>query len=301
MGEGREPVRQAVGGQPAELSGLAAPDGRPGLGATVAAAAGLAPAGLGVVPAVPDRTPFPAAFAAVYRGQIARGKVARMPLMFVATLQSVGILALLRGVVDIDDAAICAQVVAGCTVLVVAFVALNLLAQRFGALRAAGALDYYLTLPVPGSAVVLGTAASYATFAVPGVVVTAVTGALMFDLPLSGLWVLAPVALLAGASLAGIGAAFGLLAPRPELATIAGQLGMSVVLFAGIIPADRLPGIGWLARDLLPSSYAVDALSATFLPAARWATVALDLGVCALVALVTLAAAAAALRRAGTA
>jgi len=257
--------------------------------------------GVPVVPALPGRTPFPAAFVAVYRGQLSRGRVARMPLMFVATLQSVGILLLLRGVVSVSDVRTCAQVVAGCTVLVVAFVALNLLAQRFGALRAAGALDYYLTLPIPGTAVVLGTAASYATFATPGVVVTAFTGALLFDLPLSGLWILAPVALLAGASLAGIGAAAGLLAPRPELATVAGQLGMSIVLFLGIIPADRLPGVGWLVRDALPSSYAVDALTETFLPAVRWGVVALDLGVCALVALATLAVAAGALRRAGTA
>jgi len=257
--------------------------------------------GVPVVPALPGRTPFPAAFVAVYRGQLSRGRVARMPLMFVATLQSVGILLLLRGVVSVSDVRTCAQVVAGCTVLVVAFVALNLLAQRFGALRAAGALDYYLTLPIPGTAVVLGTAASYATVATPGVVVTAFTGALLFDLPLSGLWILAPVALLAGASLAGIGAAAGLLAPRPELATVAGQLGMSIVLFLGIIPADRLPGVGWLVRDALPSSYAVDALTETFLPAVRWGVVALDLGVCALVALATLAVAAGALRRAGTA
>ncbi|OHV40596.1 MULTISPECIES: ABC transporter permease [Pseudofrankia] len=269
--------------------------------AAAGAGAGAGPVGVPVVPAVPGRTSFSVAFVAVYRGQLSRGRVARMPLMFVATLQSVGILLLLRGVVSISDVTTCAQVVAGCTVLVVAFVALNLLAQRFGALRAAGALDYYLTLPVPGTAVVLGTAASYATFAVPGVIVTAVTGALLFGLPLSGLWVLAPVALLAGASLAGIGAAAGLLAPRPELATVAGQLGMSIVLFLGIIPSDRLPGVGWLVRDVLPSSYAVDALSETFLPSARWGIVALDLGVCALVAVITLAAAAGALRRAGTA
>ncbi|MBX6389721.1 MAG: ABC transporter permease [Frankia sp.] len=224
-----------------------------------------------------------------------------MPLLFVAALQSVGILVLLRGVVDIDDATVCAQVVAGSTVLVVAFVALNLLAQRFGELRAAGALDYYLTLPIPRTAVVLGTAASYATFAVPGVIVTALFGALLYGLPLGGLWLLAPVSVLSGACLAGLGAAVGLLAPRPELATVAGQIGMSVVLFLGIIPPDRLPGASWVLRDLLPSSYAVDALTESFRPDASWAAVGADLGICALVAVVALAAATAALRRAGTA
>uniref|UniRef100_UPI0010410D9F ABC transporter permease n=1 Tax=Candidatus Protofrankia californiensis TaxID=1839754 RepID=UPI0010410D9F len=235
----------------------------------------------------------------VYVGQLSRARVARVPLLFVAAFQSLGIMLLLRGVVDAGNETTSEQVVAGSTVLVVAFVALNLLAQRFGALRAAGALDYYLTLPVPGSAVVLGTAASYASFAVPGMVVTAVVGSLLYGLPLSGLWMLLPVAVMAGASLAGIGAAIGLLAPRQELATVAGQVGMSVVLFLGIIPADRLPvGIDVL-RDLVPSTYAVDVLAAAFRPSVDWVVVALDLLVCALVALVTLLAASVALRHAG--
>ncbi len=248
---------------------------------------------------LPPSTPFGAALGAVYVGQLSRARVARVPLLFVAAFQSLGIMLLLRGVVDTGNETTSEQVVAGSTVLVVAFVALNLLAQRFGALRAAGALDYYLTLPVPGSAVVLGTAASYASFAVPGMVVTAVVGSLLYGLPLSGLWMLLPVAVMAGASLAGIGAAIGLLAPRQELATVAGQVGMSVVLFLGIIPADRLPlGIDVL-RDLVPSTYAVDVLAAAFRPSVDWAVVALDLLVCALVALVTLLVASVALRRAG--
>ena len=65
-------------------------------------------------------------------------------------------------------------VVAGSSVLVVAFVALNLLAQYFGQLRASGGLDHYATLPVPPAAVVLGAAAAYASFTVPGTAVTAV-------------------------------------------------------------------------------------------------------------------------------
>ena len=82
-----------------------------------------------------------------------------MPLLFVATFQSVGIMLLLRGVVDDDSALTHQSVVAGSTVLVVAFVALNLLAQQFGQLRASNGLDYYGTLPVPPAAVVLGIAA----------------------------------------------------------------------------------------------------------------------------------------------
>jgi ABC-2 type transport system permease protein len=237
-------------------------------------------------------------FAALYGGQLSRARAARVPLLFVATLQSLGILLLLRGVVDRTSDTTAQQVVAGSTVLVVAFVALNLLAQRFGALRASGALDHYATLPVSGATVVLATAAAYATFTFPGAVLTAVVGALVYGLPFAHLWLLVLVLPLAGAGLAGLGAALGLLAPRPELATVLGQLGMSGVLFLGIIPSGRLPQALRGLRAVVPSTYAVDALASSFRP--RWdvALIARDLGVCVAVAVAALAVASVAFRRA---
>jgi ABC-2 type transport system permease protein len=233
----------------------------------------------------------------VFRQQLARGRVARIPLLFVAGFQSIGLLLLLRGVVDRSSETTGEQVVAGSTVLVVAFVALNLLAQRFGAMRASGALDYYLTLPVPASSVVLGTAASYATFAVPGTVVTAVSGALVYRLPLGRLWLLVPVVVLAGAALAGVGALIGLLAPRPEIATVLGQLGMSAVLFLDIIPASRLPLVLRGIRAVLPGTYGADVLADGFRRHVPWGSVGVDLLVCLLVAAVSLLAGGWSLRR----
>lgn len=257
-------------------------------------------------PHVPERAPLaPAArllpaLGAVYRAQLSRARVARMPLLFVATFQSIGIMILMRGVVDGGAGAEANAVVAGSAVLVVAFVALNLLAQYFGQLRAGG-LDHYATLPVPAPAVVLGTAAAYASFTVPGVVVTAVTGALLYQLPLGGLWLVLAVVPLAGAALAGLGAALGLLAPRPELATLAGQLGMSAALLLGVLPAGRLPEPLRWTRELLPSSYGVDALAEMFEPAPDAGLVAAHLGVCAAVGVAALALATWAYRRAARA
>ncbi|MCU1674533.1 MAG: type transporter [Frankiales bacterium] len=239
-----------------------------------------------------------AALSAITAGQLSRARAARGPLLFVATLQSVGILLLLRGVVDERSAATSRQVVAGATVLVVAFVALNLLAQRFGMLRGTGALDHYAALPIPAAAVVLGTAASYATFTIPGAVVTAGAGCLLYGLPLVHLWVLVLVLPLAGAALAGFGAMLGLLAPRQELATTAGQLGMSVVLFLGIIPAERLPQVLRVLRAVVPSTYATDALAQALRPHPDWSSVTVDLLVSAAVAVAALVAASVAFRRA---
>ncbi|MDX3241958.1 ABC transporter permease [Streptomyces sp. ME18-1-4] len=233
---------------------------------------------------------------AVYRAQLSRARVARIPLLFVATFQSVGILIMMRGVVDGGREA--EAVVAGSAVLVVAFVALNLLAQYFGQLRASGGLDHYATLPVPPAAVVLGAAGAYASFTVPGTLVTAVFGCVLFGLPLTHLWVLAAVIPLAGAALSGLGAAFGLLAPRPELATVLGQLGMSAALLLGVLPPDRMPEAVRFARDLLPSTYGVEAFARTFGADPDWAFVLGDLAVCAGVGVVSLAVATWAYRRA---
>jgi ABC-2 type transport system permease protein len=257
------------------------------------------PAPAGAAPLAPRARMWPA-FAAVYRAQLSRARVARIPLLFVATFQSVGIMVMMRGVVHSGDGEAARAVVAGSSVLVVAFVALNLLAQYFGQLRASGGLDHYATLPVPPAAVVLGAAGAYASFTVPGTLVTAVTGCVLFHLPLMNLWVLAVVIPVAGAALSGLGAALGLLAARQEIATLFGQLGMSAALLLGVLPASHMPApIAW-TRDLLPSTYGVEAFARTFGGAAHtdWAAVAGDLSVCAAVGVVSLAVATWAYRRA---
>ncbi|MEU9773262.1 ABC transporter permease [Streptomyces sanyensis] len=270
--------------------------GPPGpLGTAPSPDAAAAPAGRAPAPLAPAARLLPA-LVAVYRAQLSRARVARIPLLFVATFQSVGIMVLMRGVVDGGSEA--RAVVAGASVLVVAFVALNLLAQYFGQLRAAGGLDHYATLPVPPAAVVLGAAGAYASFTVPGTVVTAVAGSVLFGLPMVHLWVLAAVIPLSGAALAGLGAALGLLAPRQELATLLGQLGMSAALLLGVLPAERMPGPIAYARDLLPSTYGVEALARTFEARPDWGAVGVDLAVCAVVGVVSLAVATLAYRRA---
>lgn len=237
-------------------------------------------------------------FAAVYAGQLARIRVARAPLLFVATLQSLGLLVLLRGVVSSDHVAEHEQIVAGAVVLVVAFVALNLLAQRFGHLKATGGLDYYAALPVSPAAVVLGTAASYATFTVPGCAVVGVTGVLLYDLPWSALWLLPVVVAVAGLALAGLGALVGLAAPRPELATVCGQVGMTLVLFFGMVRAARMPLPLRAVRAVLPSSYATDALRDALSGSPSYGSVAARLAVALAVGVLALALAGRAFRRA---
>ncbi|HEX3825033.1 MAG TPA: ABC transporter permease [Mycobacteriales bacterium] len=253
---------------------------------------------LAVAPPLGVRVPFVAAVGAVAAGQLGRVRVARGPLLVVATIQSLGLVVLLRGVVHRGDVATSASIVAGSTVLVVAFVALNLLAQRFGALRSNAALDYYAALPVSPAAVVLGTAASYATFTVPGAVVTAVAGAAIYRLPFGHLWVVLPVIVVASVVLAGFGALLGLSLPRPELATIAGQLGMTIVLFLGIIPPSHLPVVARGVRAVVPGTLAVDALADALRAHTDWTGVVVRLAITTAYGVAALALAGVAMRRA---
>ena len=246
------------------------------------------------------RPSFAATFGAVFAGQIARARVAAIPIFMAATLQSVGLIVLLKGLVDTSNDVTQQSVVAGSSVTVISFVALNLLAQRFGALRASGALDYFGALPVQPAAMVTATAAAWASFTVPGSVLVAVGVAAFYQLPLSNVWVIVPVVVVAGVALAGLGALLGLVAPRQEIATVAGQLGMSLVMFLGLVPAHRLPGVVQAVRAIVPSTYAVDAFAESFRAHPNWATVTADLGICVGVCVLALAAAAWAFRRAVT-
>jgi ABC-2 type transport system permease protein len=252
----------------------------------------VAQAALG--PSVPLLT----GIAAVAAGQLGRVRVARVPLLLVAMMQSLGLIVLLRGVVHRHDGATAASVVAGSTILVVGFVGLNLLAQRLGALRASYALDYYAALPVSAAAVVLGTTASYAVFALPGALVTAIAGDLIYQLPAGELWLAVPAVLSAALALSGAGALIGLLMPRPELATIAGQLGMTGVLFLGIIPVSHLPEIVRALRVCVPGMLSVDALVDGLRRNPPWGDVVVRLAISCGYGVVLLTAAGAAMRRA---
>ena len=249
-------------------------------------------------PEIGAATAFLPAFRAVYAGTLARARAARAPLLFVASLQSIGLIVLMRGIVSATARPEHAQIVAGATILVVAFVALNLLAQRIGALKSRGALDYYAALPIPPTAVVLGLTCGYATFTLPGTVVTAGVGIAIYGLPIAHAWVIAPAVVLAGAALAGVGAVIGLLMPRPELATVAGQLGMTAVLFLDLFRAARLPLALRFLRAIVPSTYAADAFAAALMRKPDFGRVAADLAISAAIAVLALTAAGLAWRRA---
>ncbi|MFN2593415.1 MAG: ABC transporter permease [Actinomycetota bacterium] len=197
--------------------------------------------------------------------QIARVRTAWRPYLIVSSAMPLGIAVLLRAVMSRSQVhAYGRQIVGGSVVLAIAMTGLVMLAQRVAALREAGALDYYSTLPVGRPSVIAAVLCSFAVFSLPGTVIVLVCGSLLFDLSLTAVWAAAPVWLFGSFALAGIGVALGFAAPDEQLAGMYSNLAMMAVLFLGIIPAAKLPGWMGPVRAVLPSTYAVDALKPGF-------------------------------------
>jgi ABC-2 type transport system permease protein len=197
--------------------------------------------------------------------QIARLRSAWRPYLIVSSLMPLGIAVLLRAVMDERQIArFGVQIVAGSVVLAIAMTAIVMLAQRMAWMKESGALDFYSTLPVSRTAVVVSVLISFALFSLPGALIVVGLGALMFDLAFAAFWVVVPVWLLGAFALAGLGVVIGFAAPDEQLAGMYSNLVMMAILFLGIIPVARLPA--WLApaRAVLPSTYAVNALKPGF-------------------------------------
>ncbi|MDQ3963868.1 MAG: ABC transporter permease [Actinomycetota bacterium] len=193
--------------------------------------------------------------------QLARLRTAWRPYLIVSSAMPLGIALLMRAIMDREQVAqFGEQIVAGCAVLAIAMTAIVMLAQRVAALKESGGLDFYATLPVSRSALVLSILISFAVFALPGMLIVLAGGAALFDLSFAALWSALPVWLAGSIALAGIGVALGFIAPDEQLAGMYSNLAMMAVLFLGILPADKVPDAFGPVRAALPSTYAVDAL-----------------------------------------
>ncbi|MFC4906984.1 ABC transporter permease [Actinomadura gamaensis] len=221
----------------------------------------------------PAFTPVPRTVAAVFAGQIGRARAGGGAVVLVATVQALAILVLLHGMGGSPGQGSRAAVTAGATFSVAAFIGWNLLAQRTSALKHGGGLEYYGTLPVRPAAVVLGFCACYGAFALPGIALSALAGTSLFALPTAHLWVLVPATVTSCLLFSALGALSGLGFRRPETAALAGQLGLTLAMFVGLVPPQSLPG--WLTplRAALPLAYDVDALASALSAHPHWTAI----------------------------
>lgn len=158
-------------------------------------------------------------------------------------------------------------VLTGNIVLSLMFENQNRVGGHFVFMRFHGTLDYFGSLPIRKSALVLGVVLSFLVLSLPSVAVVILGGSLLLGLPLSPSPLILLVVPLCALPMAGIGALIGVTA---RTSAEAGSLGLVVTiamagLGAVIIPPDRLPR--WFVQLglLSPASYAGSALRQTLL------------------------------------
>ncbi len=198
-----------------------------------------------------------AAFWVLLSMQLARARRSWRQYIIVSSAMPSGIAILLRAMTSHPSAALALQIISGNVVLSVTITAIAMLAQQVAWMRQNRTFDYYHTLPVANSAVILAILVAYLIFALPGIAVVLTVGALFYGVHLVISWGLVPVILGTGVALSGIGALLGMASRDGELAGLTGNLVMMAVLFLGIIPASRLPLPLVALSDILPSTYGV--------------------------------------------
>lgn len=128
--------------------------------------------------------------------------------------------------------------------------------------KAQGRLDYMLSLPISRDLYLPSMISYVAITTLPGMIFAIVFGAWYCDLSLSLdplFLVVVPLTLF---SMAGVGVAFGVLSPNPNLTNAISNLTIFyVLLFAPIlIPKEQLPGLLRGLSTVLPTTYAAEAM-----------------------------------------
>ena len=172
-----------------------------------------------------------------------------------------------------------AYIFGGNIVLALMFENLHSVCSNFSYMKTMGTLNYFATLPIQRSLLILSTVLSFMLLSLPAVIAVLILGSYFLKIglqfhPLAFLAV--PLAIL---SVSAIGAFIGTTARSPQQANSFSTLFTFLLLGMGpvIIPPQRLPGwlvaLGWIS----PSSYAASAIRQVFLGPVT-DRLALDLG-----------------------
>lgn len=155
-----------------------------------------------------------------------------------------------------------AYVFSGNLVMALMFGMLQNIQSHMVFLRFTGGMEYFATLPIQRTSLIIAMVAAFLLLALPSVLTTMLVGAWLLALPLQVSPLIVLVIPVCAASLAGIGAGIGTWARTPEQAGALSMLVTLVLLGLGpvVVPPERLPG--WLATVgmVSPASHAASAL-----------------------------------------
>jgi ABC-2 type transport system permease protein len=139
-------------------------------------------------------------------------------------------------------------------------VGLVMLPQMVALARTSGTFDYMWSLPVPRLVYMAADATIWVLVSLPGVILSLVLGSLHFDFSLQISWLAVPAVLLIAMTGVFIGYTIALGAPKPELAALATQVIVFIImLFSPVMyPAGQMPH--WLqdVHSVFPVMYMAD-------------------------------------------
>lgn len=153
-------------------------------------------------------------------------------------------------------------ILTGNVVLSLLFVALGNVSSHFAYMRWTGRLDYFATLPIYRTALILATAIAFLILTLPSTLITLLVGALILKMPLViSPWIVIVLPVI-GLSLSGLGAFIGLMGRNQQEV---GNLTLLITLLLYgfgpvIIPPDRLPEVITQLSLLSPATYAASAV-----------------------------------------
>lgn len=166
-----------------------------------------------------------------------------------------------------DDLEARTAILVGSLVMSLMFSNLGNVSSRFAYMRVSGVLDYYITLPIRRSLLLLAVVMAFFLLSLPALLITLAFGAWFLQYSLSPHILVLLVVPLCVVPLAGVGAAIGASAPTPEVAGGLTLLVTLIALFLGpvLLPPSRLPDVIQLLGHLSPATYAASALRQTLL------------------------------------
>ncbi len=138
------------------------------------------------------------------------------------------------------------------------------LGQAIGSLKDQNAFEHYATLPISRLTFLLAMTTRAMIFSLPSFVTILVVGTTVLRLPLAPNPLVVPVVLLAGYSLAALGAFVGFFSPTGQVAGLATQVlaGMMTTLAPVFVTLEQLPAFLRLTSIFVPTTYVARALRA---------------------------------------
>jgi ABC-2 type transport system permease protein len=183
-----------------------------------------------------------------------------------------------------DDTEALSYILTGNMVLALLLDGLSKTSNHFVYMRTNGQLEYFATLPIHRSALILATVLAFLLLSLPSVVSTLLLGGLLLNVEFAISPLIVLVIPLIVLSLAGLGALIGLIGRTPDQVGSMSLLATLLLFGFGpvLVPASRLPDFMDVLSLLSPSTYAASALRHVVLGTSEAIPLWLDIAVLAI-------------------